>query len=171
MSVKLRLQRKGRKKRPFYHIVAADHRAPRDGRFIEKLGTYNPMTSPATIELDGDRAFHWLMNGAQPTDTVRSILRFRGILFKKHLHIGVLKGKLTEEQAAAKLSAWLEEKEAKIAKRIEKVKADKAAFNKKMAGVAPPKEEEAPKPEAPAAETPAAEAPAAETADAKKEEE
>ena len=89
MAVKIRLQRKGRRKRPFYHIVVADARAPRDGRFIEKLGTYNPMTSPATIDLDRDAAFEWLMKGAQPTDTARAILRFKGVLYKKHLDRGV----------------------------------------------------------------------------------
>ena len=102
MAVKMRLQRKGRKKRPFYHIVVADARAPRDGRFIEKLGIYNPMTSPATIDLDRDRAFDWLQKGAQPTDTVRAILRFKGVLYKKHLMRGVKKGALTMEEAEAK---------------------------------------------------------------------
>ena len=92
MAVKLRLQRKGRKKAPFYHIVVADSRSPRDGRFIEKLGTYNPLTVPATIELNRDKAFEWLMKGAQPTDTVNAILRFKGVLLKKHLQLGVAKG-------------------------------------------------------------------------------
>ncbi|MCK6694303.1 MAG: 30S ribosomal protein S16 [Thermoanaerobaculia bacterium] len=119
MSVKLRLQRKGRKKAPFYHIVAADARSPRDGRFIEKLGTYNPLTVPATIELNREKAYEWLMKGAQPTDTVNAILRFKGILYQKHLALGVKKGALTEEQANAKLNAWLEEKESRIAKRRE----------------------------------------------------
>lgn len=144
MAVKLRLQRKGRKKRPFYHIVAADARAPRDGRFIEKLGTYNPMTSPATIDLDNDRAFYWLMTGAQPTDTVRSIFRFKGLMLRKHLHLGVLKGAINEEQANSKLEAWFEAKEAKVAKRIQKGKEEIAEFNQKLAGVAPPKVTETP---------------------------
>ncbi|TNE48364.1 MAG: 30S ribosomal protein S16, partial [Bacteroidetes bacterium] len=119
MAVKLRLQRKGRKKAPFYHIVAADARAPRDGRFIEKLGTYNPLTVPATIELNRERTFDWLMKGAQPTDTVRAILRYKGVLYQKHLAIGVKKGALTEEQAEAKLNQWLEEKASNITKHRE----------------------------------------------------
>lgn len=119
MAVKLRLQRKGRKKAPFYHIVAADARAPRDGRFIEKIGTYNPLTIPATIELDRAKAYDWLMNGAQPTDTVNAILRFKGVLYQKHLAIGVQKGAMTEEQATEKLNAWIEQKESRISKRRE----------------------------------------------------
>lgn len=119
MAVKLRLQRKGRKKAPFYHIVAADARSPRDGRFIEKIGTYNPLTVPATIELNRQKAYEWLMNGAQPTDTVNAILRFKGVLYQKHLALGVKKGALTEEQAQAKLNAWIEEKEGRIAQRRE----------------------------------------------------
>jgi small subunit ribosomal protein S16 len=119
MAVKIRLQRKGRKKAPFYHIVIADSRSPRDGRFIEKIGTYNPLTVPATIELNRDRAFEWLMNGAQPTDTVNAILRFKGVLLHKHLAVGVKKGALTQEQADAKLNAWIEEKESRIGKRRE----------------------------------------------------
>ncbi|MEO1714380.1 MAG: 30S ribosomal protein S16, partial [Bacteroidota bacterium] len=99
MPVKIRLQRRGRKKAPFYHIVVADSRAPRDGKFIEKVGTYNPLTKPATIDLDRDLAFDWLMKGAQPTDTVRAILRFKGVLYKKHLYRGVKKGALTQEEA------------------------------------------------------------------------
>jgi small subunit ribosomal protein S16 len=119
MAVKLRLQRKGRKKAPFYHIVAADARAPRDGRYIDKLGTYNPLTVPATIELNREKAYEWLMKGAQPTDTVQAILRFKGVLYQKHLAVGVKKGAMTEEQAETKLNAWIEEKEARIAKRKE----------------------------------------------------
>lgn len=119
MAVKLRLQRRGRSKAPFYHIVVADARFPRDGRFIEKLGTYNPLTIPATIELDRDLAYDWLVKGAQPTDTVRAILRFKGVLYKKHLADGVKKGALTAEQAEAKLNAWIEQKESGIAKRRE----------------------------------------------------
>jgi len=139
MAVKMRLQRKGRKKRPFYHIVVADARAPRDGRFIEKLGVYNPMTSPATIDLDRDRAFDWLQKGAQPTDTVRAILRFKGVLYKKHLMRGVKKGALTVEEAEAKYKEWIDEKEQKIATRIEKNAAEKRAKIEAIAGVpAPP---------------------------------
>lgn len=128
MPVKLRLQRKGRKKAPFYHIVVADSRAPRDGRFIEKIGTYNPLTVPATIEINRDRAYYWLTVGAQPTDTVHAILGFKGILYKKHLQLGVKKGALTQEEADIKLAAWIEQKEAAIAKRREKTLADKLKF-------------------------------------------
>ncbi|MBL7796594.1 MAG: 30S ribosomal protein S16 [Saprospiraceae bacterium] len=119
MAVKLRLQRRGRAKAPFYHIVVADARSPRDGRFIEKIGTYNPLTVPASIELDRQLAFDWLQKGAQPTDTVRAILRFKGVLYQKHLAEGVKKGALTAEQAEAKLNAWIEKKEARITARRE----------------------------------------------------
>ena len=114
MPVKIRLTRQGRKKRPYYHIVIADARAPRDGKFIEKIGMYNPMTKPATIEIDRDKAFDWLQKGAQPTNTARAILRFTGVLYKKHLQRGVSKGALTQEQADAKLESWLVEKQGKI---------------------------------------------------------
>jgi small subunit ribosomal protein S16 len=134
MPVKLRLQRKGRKKSPFYHIVVADARAPRDGRFIEKIGTYNPMTKPATIELDRKKAYDWLLNGAQPTETVRAILRFKGVLYLKHLQQGVTKGSLTQEQADEKFTAWLEKKEARVAARFEQTKKEKEAFHARMAG-------------------------------------
>ncbi len=119
MAVKLRLQRKGRRKAPFYHIVAADARAPRDGRYIDKIGTYNPLTVPATIELNREKAYDWLMKGAQPTDTVQAILRFKGVLYQRHLAVGVKKGAMTEEQAETKLNTWIEGKEARIAKRKE----------------------------------------------------
>ena len=119
MAVKIRLQRKGRKGSPFYHIVAADSRSPRDGRFIEKIGTYNPLTVPATIELNTERAYYWLTTGAQPTDTARAILRFKGVLYQKHLARGVKKGAMTEDQASAKLQAWVEEKEGRLSKRRE----------------------------------------------------
>ena len=115
MSVKIRLQRHGKKGKPFYHIVAADARVKRDGKVLEKLGTYNPNTNPATINLDVDGAVKWLQNGAQPTDTARAILSYKGALLKKHLAGGVAKGALTEEQAEAKFQAWLEEKSGKIA--------------------------------------------------------
>ena len=114
MSVKIRLQRFGKKGQPYYHIVVADGRAPRDGRFIEKIGTYNPMTKPASIEVDVDGAVKWLQNGAQPTDTCKAILSYKGVLYKKHLLGGVTKGALTMEQADAKFASWLTEKEAKI---------------------------------------------------------
>src|SRR5690606_25051293 len=106
MAVKIRLARRGRKKLAMYDVVVADARAPRDGRFIEKIGTYNPLTNPATIDLLDDRAFHWVMNGAQPTDTVKAMLSYRGILFQKHLQIGVIKGALTQEVADQKLEEW-----------------------------------------------------------------
>jgi small subunit ribosomal protein S16 len=136
MPVKLRLQRKGRSKAPFYHIVAADARAPRDGRFIEKIGTYNPLTVPATIEINRDRAYYWLTVGAQPTDTVHAILGFKGVLYKKHLQLGVKKGALTQEAADEKLAAWIEQKEASIAKRREQTSEDKRKFAAKVDGTA-----------------------------------
>ena len=114
MPVKIRLQRHGKKGKPFYHIVIADGRAPRDGKFIEKIGTYNPVTNPAEIVLNIDKAVQWLSNGAQPTDTVRAILSYKGVLYKYHLLRGVRKGALTEVEAEAKFNKWLEEKEAKI---------------------------------------------------------
>lgn len=114
MPVRMRLQRHGKKNKPFYHIVIADGRAPRDGRFIEKIGTYNPMTNPAEINIDTDKAITWLGNGAQPTETVRAILSYKGILYKRHLLKGVAKAALTPEQAEAKFQEWLKAKEAKI---------------------------------------------------------
>jgi small subunit ribosomal protein S16 len=119
MAVKIRLARHGKKGYPYYHIVVANSRSPRDGRFIEKIGTYNPNTNPATIELKSDRALYWLGVGALPTDTCRLILSYKGILMKKHLLEGVKKGALTQEIADAKYDAWFAEKEAKIqAKKI-----------------------------------------------------
>ncbi|MBL7812797.1 MAG: 30S ribosomal protein S16 [Bacteroidetes bacterium] len=114
MATKIRLQRHGRKKRAFFHIVVADSRAPRNGRFIEKLGSYNPITNPATIQLDVDKAAEWLMKGAQPSDTANAILSYKGALYRKHLQVGVNKGAITQEQADAKFAAWMQEKEAKI---------------------------------------------------------
>lgn len=111
MATKIRLQRHGRKGRPFYHIVIADGRAPRDGKFIEKIGTYNPVSNPAEIVLDFDKALSWLQKGAQPTDTVNAILRHKGVLMKNHLQKGILKGALTQEQADAKFNAWVKERE------------------------------------------------------------
>jgi len=113
MPVKIRLQRHGKKGKPYYWIVAADSRAKRDGKYLEKLGAYNPNINPATIDLDVDGAVKWLQNGAQPTDTARAILSYKGALLKKHLAGGVKKGALTEEQAEEKFNAWLEEKAAK----------------------------------------------------------
>ena len=111
----MRLQRHGKKNQPFYHIVVADGRAPRDGRFIEKLGTYNPLTNPATIVLNEEKAVQWLKNGAQPSDTVRRILSYKGVLLRRHLQIGVEKGAITQAQADAKFNEWKQAKDAKIA--------------------------------------------------------
>jgi len=118
MAVKIRLARKGRKRKAFYHIVVADSRAPRDGRFIEKLGVYNPITDPATIEIDFDRALDWLQKGAQPTDTCRAILSYKGVLLKKHLLEGVKKGAFDEAEAERRFQIWLNEKESKIEAKI-----------------------------------------------------
>ena len=119
MSVKIRLQRHGKKGKPFYWIVAADARAKRDGKYLEKIGTYNPNVNPAIIDLDIDGAVKWLQNGAQPTDTAKNILSYKGAMLKNHLAGGVRKGALTQEQADAKFTAWLEEKEAKISAKSE----------------------------------------------------
>ena len=147
MPVRMRLQRMGRRKRPFYQIVIADARAPRDGRFIEKIGTYNPMTKPATIEIDRDKAYDWITKGAQPTDTVRAILRFKGVFFKKHLQRGVKKGAMTQEEADVKYQEWIDAKEAKTERRREETRREILAYHAKINGVAPPKPE--PKPEEP----------------------
>lgn len=114
MATKIRLQRFGKKGKPFYHLVVADSRAPRDGKFIERIGSYNPNTNPATIDLNFDKALSWVNKGAQPTDTCRAILSYKGVLFKKHLEGGVRKGALTQEQADAKFAAWLTSKDAQI---------------------------------------------------------
>jgi len=147
MPVKIRLQRHGKKGKPFYWIVAADSRAKRDGKYLEKLGTYNPNTNPATIDLDFDNSVQWLQNGAQPTDTARNILSYRGVMMKHHLLGGLRKGALTEEQVDEKFNAWLEEKESKISDKVsgldkekEKAKADalkaeKEINEKRMAAV------------------------------------
>ncbi|WP_104735413.1 30S ribosomal protein S16 [Hanstruepera ponticola] len=119
MSVKIRLQRHGKKGKPYYWIVAADARAKRDGKYLEKIGAYNPNTNPATIELDVDGAVKWLQDGAQPTDTARAILSYKGALLKNHLAGGVSKGALTEEQAEEKFKAWQEEKTGKVEAKTE----------------------------------------------------
>lgn len=183
MPVKLRLQRHGKKGKPFFHIVAADSRSPRDGKYIERIGSYNPNTNPATIVLDNEKALTWLQNGAQPTDTMRAMLSYRGVLYALHLQKGVAKGALTQEEADKRLAAWREAKEAKIqAKRdslskgkedakSKALKAEKAVNEARLqalaAAAAPaPVAEEAPAAEAPAAEeAPAADAPAAESAE------
>jgi small subunit ribosomal protein S16 len=114
MSVKIRLARKGRKKLAYYHIVVADSRSPRDGRFIEKIGLYNPLTDPATIDIDFEKALGWLQKGAQPTDTCRAILRYKGVMMKKHLLEGVKKGAFDEAEADRRFNEWLKAKEEKI---------------------------------------------------------
>jgi small subunit ribosomal protein S16 len=114
MPTKMRLQRMGKKGKPFYHIVIADGRAPRDGKNIEKIGYYNPLTKPADIQIDTEKALQWLHNGAQPTDTVRSLLKYKGVLLKKHLLEGVKKGAFSEYDAEVRYQAWLNEKSAKI---------------------------------------------------------
>jgi small subunit ribosomal protein S16 len=131
MPTKIRLQRKGKKGQPFYHIVIADGRAPRDGKFIERIGTYNPLTKPADINMDFDRALYWLQTGAQPTDTVRAILSYQGVLYKNHLAKGIKKGALSQEQADVKFSEWLQEKRAKIENKTKQVETDKKGENKK----------------------------------------
>ena len=114
MAVKIRLARRGRKKAATYDIVVADARSPRDGRFIEKLGTYNPNTNPATINYDADRAFYWMMTGAQPTDTVRAMLSYRGVLYRRHLQLGVDKGALTQDVADQRFADWKTDKDTRI---------------------------------------------------------
>ncbi|KJD35300.1 30S ribosomal protein S16 [Tamlana sedimentorum] len=154
MPVKIRLQRHGKKGKPYYWIVAADARAKRDGKYLEKLGAYNPNTNPATVELDVDGAVKWLQNGAQPTDTAKAILSYKGALLKKHLAGGVAKGALTEEQAEEKFNAWLQEKEAKVQAKTdglseaetkakaEALAAEKAVNEARIAAAAPVVEEE-----------------------------
>lgn len=137
--LKIRLQRKGRKKKPFYHIVTADARAPRDGKFIQKIGSYNPLTVPATIEIDRDAAYEWLMKGAQPTDTVRAILKFKGVYMKKHLQRGVSKGAMDQEAADKLLEAWITSKENKLEVRKQAIKDETEARRVKIFGVAPEK--------------------------------
>jgi small subunit ribosomal protein S16 len=167
MAVKMRLQRHGSKKRPFYFIVVADGRAPRDGKFIQKIGTYNPLTVPATIQLDRQVALEWLNKGAQPTDTVHRILSFKGVLYLKHLLRGVKLGLFDEATAMAKFQTWYAEHEANIASKSEahkKAQAAKKVYVPVVKKVAEPVAEapaevvaEEAAPEAPAEETPAAE--------------
>jgi len=118
MPTKIRLQRKGKKGLPFYHVVIADGRAPRDGKFIERIGIYNPVSKPAEIDINFDRALYWLQAGAEPTDTVNALLSFKGILFKHHLLKGVKKGAMTEEVAEEKFQTWLQEKKEKFVTKI-----------------------------------------------------
>ncbi len=119
MAVKIRLARRGRKKMAMYDVVIADARAPRDGRFIEKIGTYNPNTNPASIDINDEKAFQWVMDGAQPTDTVRAMLSYRGVMMKKHLQVGVNKGAITQEQADTKFDEFMKEKEAKLQGKVD----------------------------------------------------
>ncbi|MGE0561279.1 MAG: 30S ribosomal protein S16 [Flavobacteriales bacterium] len=169
MPTKIRLQRHGKKGYAFFHVVVADSRAPRDGKFIEKLGTYNPNSNPATIDINFERSLHWVKTGAQPTETCKALLSYKGVVYKNHLDKGVVKGALTQEQADKKFAAWLSEKEGKIdgkkaglskaAQDAEKARmaAEKAANEKKAAEVLakntpPPVVEEVVAEEAPAAE-------------------
>ena len=130
MPAKIRLSRHGRKRAAFYHIIVADSRAPRDGRYIERIGSYNPNTNPATIDLNFDSALEWLQKGAQPTDTARSILSYEGVMYMNHLMKGVAKGALTEEQAKAKFETWKTEKTSKIQAKVDKLSADKSSDKK-----------------------------------------
>jgi small subunit ribosomal protein S16 len=127
MPVRIRLQRHGKKGKPFYWIVAADGRAKRDGRYLEKIGIYNPNTNPATVELDIDQAVKWLENGAQPSDTARTLLSYRGAMMKHHLNGGVTKGAFSQEEADKRFAAWLEEKQAKIQAKIDGLDKDQAS--------------------------------------------
>ncbi len=178
MSVKIRLSRRGKKHNAYYHIVVADARAPRDGKFIEVIGNYDPNTNPATILLDNKKALTWLQNGAQPTDTCRAILSYKGVLFENHLDKGVKKGVLTQEAADAKMAAWIETKAGKIedkkgrlssgntqtmeARLIEETKRKEAKAEAiRIKNTPPPVEEAAPAVETesePAADEPSAEA-------------
>jgi small subunit ribosomal protein S16 len=167
MATKIRLQRHGKKGKPFYYIVVADARAPRDGRFIERIGSYNPNTNPATIDINFDKTLDWVNNGAQPTDTCRAILSYKGVLYKKHLQGGFKKGALTEEQVETKFQEWLDHKEGKITgKKDSLVSAKDEARKAALAAEAIKKEEKAAAIAAKNApvleETPEEEAPAAE---------
>ncbi|MBK6987282.1 MAG: 30S ribosomal protein S16 [Bacteroidetes bacterium] len=174
MSVKIRLSRHGKKHNAYYHIVVADARAPRDGKFIEVIGNYNPNTNPATINLNSDKALAWLGNGAQPTDTCRAILSYKGVLFRNHLQKGVTKGVLTQEAADAKLAAWeegkvnkIEEKKVNLSSSAKKSVEDRLVEEKKkkeakaeairIKNTPPPVEEAASVAEESAPEAPAAE--------------
>ena len=170
MATKIRLQRHGKKGKPFYYIVVADSRAPRDGRFIERLGSYNPNTNPATIDINFDKTLDWVNSGAQPTDTCRAILSYKGVLYKKHLQGGLKKGALTEEQVEAKFAEWLDKKEGKITgKKTDLVSAKDEARKAALAAEAKKKEEKAAAIAAkntPAVEEVEEEAPVAETEEA-----
>ena len=185
MAVKIRLQRHGKKGRPFYWIVAADSRAKRDGKYLQKLGVYDPNTNPARVEINIDKALKWLQNGAIPTNTARTLLSYRGVMLKHHLNKGVLKGALKQEKADEQFQAWLKEKESKInakkdkiSKEIDKSKAEKLklekesnekrALDRENAAKAAAAKEEASTEEAPAEEADANEkAPTEETLEEK----
>ncbi len=142
MATRMRLQRYGKKGQPYYHIVIADGRAPRDGGFIERIGSYNPLTIPATIDLDMDKALAWLQKGASPSDTAKAILSYKGILYKNHLLKGVAKGALTTEAAEAKFQLWLTEKQAKISSKVnQKAQDSKSEIKKKLEAEAKVNEE------------------------------
>jgi small subunit ribosomal protein S16 len=144
MPTKIRLARHGRKRKPFYHIVIADSRAPRDGKFIERVGSYNPNTNPATIDLDFDKALNWLQKGAQPTDTVRAILSYKGVLYKNHLLNGVKKGAFSEEVAEEKFNDWVEDKASKVQAKTDNLENEKSkALKQKLAAESKIKEERA----------------------------
>lgn len=178
MAVKIRLSRRGRKKRAMYDIVVAESTSPRDGRFIEKIGSYNPNTDPSTVVLKADRAVHWLLVGAQPTDTARSVLSHEGIMYRKHLQVGVNKGAITQEQADAKFATWQDDKlgrkagaadakaQTKEQARAERLEAERKVNEARAEAIAKKNKVEEPAaevaPEAPAAEAAAEEAPAAE---------
>ena len=169
MSVKIRLQRHGKKGKPYYWIVAADSRSKRDGKYLDKLGFYNPNTNPATIEVDMEKSIEWLKNGAQPTKTARNILSYKGIMLKHHLLGGVAKGAFTEEEAEKRFNVWIEEKSKKVDDKQQRLNKEeeerkaKALENEKLVNEARIKaQNEAPAKEAPAEEAPAEEAPAEE---------
>lgn len=142
MAVKIRLARRGRKKHPIYDIVVADSRSPRDGRFIEKLGQYNPHTTPASISLKDERALYWLQVGAQPTDTTRKILSVNGVMLKKHLQIGVDKGAITQDQADAKFQTWVDAKAANREEKLAKLATGKESAKKAVLEAERKKKEE-----------------------------
>ena len=182
MPTRIRLQRFGKKAAPYYHIVVADSRAPRDGKFIENLGIYNPLTIPATIDINFERALYWVKTGAAPSDTARAILSYKGVMMRHHLNVGVAKGAMTQEQADAKFEKWLSEKQSKIDQKASSVKQagidekkdrlaaerklkearEKAIAEKRQAEMKAEAKEEAAAEETPAVEEPAAEAPEAE---------
>ena len=130
MATRIRLQRKGKKKKALYHVVIADQRAPRDGKFIEKLGIYNPNTNPATIDINFEKTLDWLMKGAQPSDTVRAILSYKGLLMKKHLLEGVRKGAFSEEEANKRFETWIIEKNKKVSTKIDNLSKEKQVRDK-----------------------------------------